>query len=64
MQDSQGRLKEEITRLGLGEHVEMPGASYGDAKLAHFGNADIFVLPSHAEGLPMAMLEAMSAGLR
>ena len=58
-----GQLKEEITRLGLGEHVEMPGASYGDAKLAHFGNADIFVLPSHAEGLPMAMLEAMSAGL-
>lgn len=31
--------------------------------VAYLASADIFTLPSHDEGLPMAMLEAMSLGL-
>ena len=47
--------------LGIADRVELLGwvdAARRDAELA---KASVFCLPSHAEGLPMAMLEAMAA---
>jgi len=52
-----------IERNGLGEHVSFIGFLPHTETLERLKNGDIFVLPSSSEGLPIAMLEAMSYGL-
>ncbi len=49
-------------QLGVQEHVEFLGWVSGAAKDDAFRRARVFCLPSHGEGLPMALLEAMAAG--
>jgi len=49
--------------LGLEDQVEIPGPKMGGEKDAWLRRAAVFCLPSHDEGLPMAMLEAMAAGV-
>ncbi|MCV2357165.1 glycosyltransferase family 4 protein [Paucibacter sp. B2R-40] len=56
------RLRSRAAELGIAEHVEFLGWVLGDAKLQQFARAEVFVLPSFHEGLPMAMLEAMAHG--
>lgn len=46
--------------LGLSDHVEFLGWVGGEGKDALLASADIFVLPSYNEGLPISLLEAMS----
>ena len=61
----QGELEEVKRRaLGLGvlERVEELGWVTAQRKAEELARASIFCLPSHAEGLPMALLEAMAAG--
>jgi len=53
-------LKEKAAALGVSDDVWFLGPRYGDEKDAAFRNADGFILPSHSEGLPMAVLEAWS----
>jgi glycosyltransferase involved in cell wall biosynthesis len=47
--------------LGLAERLELPGWIGPRARMAELERAAAFCLPSHAEGLPMAVLEAMAA---
>lgn len=48
---------------GLETHIVFAGWIAGAEKISLYATADIFVLPSYAEGLPNAMIEAMAAGL-
>lgn len=49
--------------LGLSDRVEFRGWVSGEDKEKLLSSSDVFVLPSHNEGLPVSMLEAMSWGL-
>jgi poly(glycerol-phosphate) alpha-glucosyltransferase len=53
------RFIEHARALGLTD-VLFPGGVYAEDKEATFANADAFILASHSEGLPMAVLEAWS----
>jgi glycosyltransferase involved in cell wall biosynthesis len=54
-------LEAEIARLGLWGAIELLGERSDVADL--LAGADVFVLSSDSEGLPMSVLEAMAAGL-
>ncbi len=47
----------------LGGRVEVLGPKFGDEKIPYLSGAGVFVLASRHENLPMAILEAMSAGV-
>jgi glycosyltransferase involved in cell wall biosynthesis len=57
----QAELADEITRLGIADAVELLGRRDDVQQL--LGAADVFVLSSRSEGMPMSVLEAMAAGL-
>ena len=57
------RMRAEVARRGLEESVELLGWITGQQKMHAFTAADVFCLPSHSEGLPITIIEAMSAGL-
>lgn len=56
-------LKSEILSRGLSERINILGLIVGEERDRLLDSADGFVLPSLTEALPMAMLEAMAAGL-
>ncbi|WLI90241.1 glycosyltransferase [Massilia sp. R2A-15] len=55
-------LRRRAEELGIGARVILPGWLDARAREREMARAQVFCLPSHAEGLPMAMLEAMAAG--
>ena len=68
-----GRLREELemhaARLGLGERIRFYGGLTEPEVAAKLDEADVFVLPSvversgDTEGIPVALMEAMAAGV-
>ncbi len=55
--------RQQASELGLAARVEMPGWLGPDDLRALCHRADILVLPSHAEGLAMAVVEGLAYGL-
>lgn len=56
-------LPRRIAELGLSDHVAYVGVVEGARKAELLAWADLYVQPSHHEGLPLSVLEAMAAGL-
>ena len=48
---------------GSTDHVELVGAVPPNEARDHYQRADVFCLPSFAEGVPVVLMEAMSCGL-
>lgn len=56
-------LEQEVARLGLGSRVSLLGEVKPEMVPNFLQCGDVFVLPSRFEGLPVALIEAMAAGL-
>jgi glycosyltransferase involved in cell wall biosynthesis len=56
-----GALEELAARLGVADRLRITGWSADPRR--HLAAFDVFALPSHWEGMPLGILEAMHAGL-
>jgi glycosyltransferase involved in cell wall biosynthesis len=56
-------LEHEIHSQGLTPHCTLPGARGGQDLVDEYRSADLFVLPSLMEGLPVTLIEAMALGI-
>jgi glycosyltransferase involved in cell wall biosynthesis len=64
--DEGGHLQEVRARaaeLGIADRVIFTGLMQGEEKVRLLHTADLFVLPSFSEGLPMGVLEALACGV-
>ena len=58
-----GKIKKLIHQLGIENSVITTGFLTGEAKLAAFAGADVFVLPTQSDIRGQAPLEALASGL-
>ncbi len=56
-------LANEVQVRGLADHVTFAGAVGHDKTPDFYAAADVFCLPSFAEGVPVVLMEAMACGL-
>jgi glycosyltransferase involved in cell wall biosynthesis len=62
--EERGRIEAHAAALGLREpEVHFAGALGQDAVPLEYRNADVFCLPSYAEGVPTVLMEAMASEL-
>ncbi|MHB9024883.1 MAG: glycosyltransferase [Armatimonadota bacterium] len=59
----QRELQTLLEQLDIAHRVRFVGPLYGQMKRDAFAAAEVFVLPSHSEGAPMSVLEALGAGV-
>ena len=57
------QIRAKIAGAGPANRVDVPGWVSSDRVIGLLRDADIYILPSYDEGLPMGVLEAMAAGL-
>jgi len=57
------RIQARIDELGLRDRVQLPGWFDHEKLAAELRNADIAILSSKSEGMPVSVLQAMAAGL-
>ncbi len=57
------RIVDEVALLDLQSHITMTGALNQNEVKEAFAQADVFVLPSLAEGIPVVLMEAMCSGV-
>ena len=56
-------VRDAADKAGVSDVATLHGPRRGEQKYDFFRNADCFVLASYGEGLPIAILEALAAGL-
>lgn len=59
--EEEAKLRGSIKKLGISENIIFAGVK--DDVKPFYCAGDLFVLPSHDEGLPLTLLEAMACGL-
>lgn len=60
--EDRAKLEQLVDRLNL-KNIKFHGALHGSDLLEIYKKANVFVLPSDREGMPLVLLEAMAAGL-
>ena len=60
-QGSKRRLMDRLAQSGCRDSICLMDALYGESKQAALEKAEAFILPSHGEGLPVAVLESWAA---
>lgn len=56
-------LQKEIQEKGLESEIRIVGPQYGEAKLAAYHRADLFVLPTYSENFGIVVAEALACGV-
>jgi len=56
-----GELEQQIADMGVGDRVHLLGQRWDISDW--FDAADVFILPSQVEGMPLSIMEAMAKGL-
>jgi len=60
---AEGQIRQAIASAQLEDCVRLSGAVFGEAKEQLWRAAHVFVLATHREGLPYALLESMACGV-